>query len=354
MTEIFNQVGPVKTFKLVLDPETGSGKGYGFCEFFDSETTAMAVRKLNNSELGPRKIRVEFPSNDPRRNQSYEYTERTDRYMEQQNAHESSYNSRFIPPVLHSTSSLPASQGGGMPSPAIYSSSMATNLNKNINSTSVPAYNFHNSMTSDFDSASQPHTDAYNARTFQYNKSSQNKGDYTSGTSISNPTSIPLAPSVVQVLSTFSAQELLNMLSKLQTVVHIAPEEARRLLIANPALPYAAFQAMLLMNLVDANVLQQVVVAVKNKNMHQPASATSSPPSVPQKIPSSNHKSQQANGSDQGNEEKRVRFFFFFFALTKQMALIQQLLALTPEQINALPPAQRDQILSIRRQHFRQ
>lgn len=42
--EIFKEVGPVVSFKLVFDRETGKTKGYGFCEFADAETAASAIR----------------------------------------------------------------------------------------------------------------------------------------------------------------------------------------------------------------------------------------------------------------------------------------------------------------------
>jgi cleavage stimulation factor subunit 2 len=33
LKDIFNEVGPVVSFRLVYDRETGKPKGYGFCEF---------------------------------------------------------------------------------------------------------------------------------------------------------------------------------------------------------------------------------------------------------------------------------------------------------------------------------
>lgn len=42
--EIFKEVGPVVGFKLMFDKETGKARGYGFCEFADSETAQSAIR----------------------------------------------------------------------------------------------------------------------------------------------------------------------------------------------------------------------------------------------------------------------------------------------------------------------
>jgi len=44
LIEIFQEVGPVVSFRLVFDRETGKPKGYGFCEFRDQETALSAIR----------------------------------------------------------------------------------------------------------------------------------------------------------------------------------------------------------------------------------------------------------------------------------------------------------------------
>ena len=59
LKEIFSEVGPVASFKLVYDRENGKPKGYGFCEFHDPETTLSAMRNLNGYEIGGRTLRVD-------------------------------------------------------------------------------------------------------------------------------------------------------------------------------------------------------------------------------------------------------------------------------------------------------
>ncbi|XP_039295458.1 cleavage stimulation factor subunit 2 isoform X2 [Nilaparvata lugens] len=59
LKEIFNEVGPVLSFKLVYDRETGKPKGYGFCEYKDQETALSAMRNLNGYEIGGRMLRVD-------------------------------------------------------------------------------------------------------------------------------------------------------------------------------------------------------------------------------------------------------------------------------------------------------
>ncbi|CAH1798142.1 unnamed protein product, partial [Owenia fusiformis] len=58
LREIFSQVGPVISFRLVYDRETGKPKGYGFCEYEDVETAQSAMRNLNNFDLSGRPLRV--------------------------------------------------------------------------------------------------------------------------------------------------------------------------------------------------------------------------------------------------------------------------------------------------------
>lgn len=59
LKEIFSEVGPVISLKLVFDCESGKPKGYGFCEYKDQETALSAMRNLNGNEIGDRTLRVD-------------------------------------------------------------------------------------------------------------------------------------------------------------------------------------------------------------------------------------------------------------------------------------------------------
>lgn len=59
LKDIFSEVGPVLSLKLVFDRESGKPKGYGFCEFKDQETALSAMRNLNGYEIGGRTLRVD-------------------------------------------------------------------------------------------------------------------------------------------------------------------------------------------------------------------------------------------------------------------------------------------------------
>lgn len=59
LKDIFSEVGPVVSFRLVYDRETGKPKGYGFCEYKDQDTALSAMRNLNGYELNGRALRVD-------------------------------------------------------------------------------------------------------------------------------------------------------------------------------------------------------------------------------------------------------------------------------------------------------
>ncbi|XP_055825248.1 cleavage stimulating factor 64 [Solanum dulcamara] len=64
LIQICEEVGPVVSFRLVIDRETGKPKGYGFCEYKDEETSLSARRNLQGYEINGRQLRVDFAEND--------------------------------------------------------------------------------------------------------------------------------------------------------------------------------------------------------------------------------------------------------------------------------------------------
>ncbi|XP_042436125.1 cleavage stimulating factor 64-like isoform X2 [Zingiber officinale] len=64
LVQICEEVGPVVSFRLVSDRETGKPKGYGFCEYKDEETALSARRNLQGYEINGRQLRVDFAEND--------------------------------------------------------------------------------------------------------------------------------------------------------------------------------------------------------------------------------------------------------------------------------------------------
>lgn len=58
IVDVLQTVGPVETFRLLIDKETGRSKGYGFCQFYNSEAASCAIRNLNGTVLFGRTIRI--------------------------------------------------------------------------------------------------------------------------------------------------------------------------------------------------------------------------------------------------------------------------------------------------------
>ncbi|KAK4522370.1 hypothetical protein GAYE_SCF01G1895 [Galdieria yellowstonensis] len=66
LQEILSQIGPILSFRVVYDRETGKPKGYAFCEYPDAEMALSAIRNLNGTELNGRTLRVDLADSDKR------------------------------------------------------------------------------------------------------------------------------------------------------------------------------------------------------------------------------------------------------------------------------------------------
>lgn len=54
----FSTVGKVLSAKVIVDRNTGQGKGFGFVEMENEQAAKIAMDKLNGSELNGRSIAV--------------------------------------------------------------------------------------------------------------------------------------------------------------------------------------------------------------------------------------------------------------------------------------------------------
>ncbi len=67
---LFEQHGTVHSVKLINDRETGRPRGFGFVEM-DPAAAAVAIQRLNGTDLGGRALRIneaqERPPRPPRR-----------------------------------------------------------------------------------------------------------------------------------------------------------------------------------------------------------------------------------------------------------------------------------------------
>ncbi|RDW90590.1 putative polyadenylation factor subunit CstF64 [Aspergillus mulundensis] len=73
--DILSTAGTVTKFRLMMNPETGKPKGYGFADFADADAAASAVRNLNDYEIMGRKIRVDWPHNNEKDSVPEDYSQ---------------------------------------------------------------------------------------------------------------------------------------------------------------------------------------------------------------------------------------------------------------------------------------
>ena len=58
LRELFSKIGEVTTADVITDKFTNQGKGFAFVEFEDDANADKAIKELNGTELGGRKIVV--------------------------------------------------------------------------------------------------------------------------------------------------------------------------------------------------------------------------------------------------------------------------------------------------------
>ena len=292
---IFSQVGNVVNFRLVYDRETGRPKGFGFAEYQDADSAASAVRNLNDHETMGRKLRVDF-------------------------SHEGGGDDDGAP-------------AGYTPQPA-----------QPPNGTVVPI------MTTSQQSSTLP--------------------PLPPGVDLSPGLTCPDA--ISQTLSSLPPTQLLDIISQMKGLVMADPNKATELLKQAPQLSYAIFQALLLMGLVDASALQSVIE--QSTAPAAPMQQTLQPPQIPQAAPPpqpSFHQFASNLGSMPVSTPSTHNQLYapppVAASLPQQplaaaappasippnldkATLFQYVLGLTSDQLNAMQPAERDQILGVRQQ----
>ena len=59
---IFEPFGAIKSVQLILNPDTGKHRGYGFVEYFDEKSAADAIAAMDGFDLIGRKLKVNYAS----------------------------------------------------------------------------------------------------------------------------------------------------------------------------------------------------------------------------------------------------------------------------------------------------
>ncbi|KAJ5628697.1 Nucleotide-bindingalpha-beta plait [Penicillium lividum] len=257
--DILSTAGTVTKFRLMMNPETGKPKGYGFADFADADAAASAVRNLNDYEIMGRKIRVDWPHN----------------------------NEKDSIPTDYPEDSQPAAQDPTQQMQQIPGAAPLPPLPPGVE---VP-----------------PHLDCPNA--------------------------------ISHTLASLSPNQLLDVLTQMKSLAVADPARATELLRQAPQLAYAIFQALLLMNLVEYQLLGSIV---EQASQPQPVA----------------HQAYQSYGAPAQISTPPVAGTPFApppqaappQPVANQDELLQQVLAMPQAAIDALPPMERNQIMMLRQQ----
>ncbi|KAG1861207.1 hinge domain of cleavage stimulation factor subunit 2-domain-containing protein [Suillus subalutaceus] len=164
------------------------------------------------------------------------------------------------------------------------------------------------------------------------------------------PPGVPIVPgstaldTISQTLATMSPAQLVEVLAQMKAFVITHPDQARALLVAHPQYAYALFQALLLNKIVDQSVLQRMLQATAgsgappgpgiSQQPHHPMQQYQQPPPMHQPQP---HMPPPMSAPPP--------------ASTAPPSIYpHQQPPLTPDQINGLPPSEREAIQNLRNQ----
>ncbi|XP_021902654.1 cleavage stimulating factor 64 [Carica papaya] len=206
LIEICREVGPVVSFRLVIDRETGKPKGYGFCEYKDEETALSARRNLQGYEINGRQLRVDFAEND----------KGADRNREQ---------GRGGPGLVANSDSQ--KQLGG----SAFSGESANHQPIGLH-IAITAANVMAGALGGAQSSLQPNQNG-----------------------LQNPLA-PTSDPLTLHLAKMSRSQLNEIMSELKIMATRNKEQARQLLLARPQLLKALFQAQIMLGMVTPLVLQ--------------------------------------------------------------------------------------------------
>lgn len=217
--EIFGRVGQVVGFRLVYDKETQRPKGFGFLEYTDVDAAASAVRNLNEFEIMGRTLRVDY-SNDNGGGKG----------KTQQAGGAAAEDGGRALPVGY------GSAGAGLQPPSA------------ADPAAIPPL-----------PPGQPLEDG-----------------------------ILAVDAISNTMRVIPPAQLLDTLSQMKTMASINPAQATALLAQAPQLGYAIFQALLLLGLVDTTILTSLLSATAPGGAPQAPPPQQQPVQPPQPPPQNN------------------------------------------------------------------
>ncbi|KAH7910913.1 hinge domain of cleavage stimulation factor subunit 2-domain-containing protein, partial [Hygrophoropsis aurantiaca] len=329
LIDVFKSVGQVVGFRLVFDRETGKPRGYGFCEFADHETAASAVRNLNNTDVGGRPLRIDLADSDP---------------------------------FLEGKTTVRGELLDGGDS------------------------RHHHWRDRERDRDRDDHRGHYSKQHQQHNQQDPNAFLSHLPAGVPVPHGSTALDTISQTLATMNPAQLVEVLAQMKAFVITHPDQARALLVAHPQYAYALFQALLLNKIVDQTVLQRMLQATtggggpsgqsqpppmpmqyqQGPPLHQPQpimappSMSSAPPPGPPNVYGQQHPPPHMPPQNayyrpppppQPVPQQHAPPSIPDLGMDPaQRQMLMQVLSLTPDQISALPPGERDAIQALRNQ----
>ncbi|KAI8900037.1 hypothetical protein BC833DRAFT_583420 [Globomyces pollinis-pini] len=167
----------------------------------------------------------------------------------------------------------------------------------------------------------------------------------------------PSTETIPKIVQSIPPRELADVLSHLKMMTQSNAEQTRALLMQQPQLSFAIFQALLSMNLIDPYTAQRILQL--QQPMQQPQAAVYPPAAYPQHagypptaypapavpvpvaapaVGANAYPPAQSVGPDAAHLQEQQR------------QLVMQIMSLTPEQISQLPADQQQQVLLLRAQ----
>ena len=261
LSSIFCEVGPVVSFKLVFDRETGRSKGYGFCEYQDPETAQSAIRNLNNYDLDGRTLRVTSAEKDA--NQQGQPTGPSGSALSSSSGHrdrDSGYPMDGYRGNDYPSSHHPHPQHQGQ-RPNDYVNRRPDQQHQQQQG---PSSRGQRPMPTSTNSSNpnQPYSNS-NVLDKHFNAAALRQGSSTgisSSTGITPP-SVPSAEVIKRTVASLPMTEILAILQQLKGEAQSRKEYTQQLLCTNPQLAYALFQVMLVSRLIDVNVVQKLIAS---------------------------------------------------------------------------------------------
>ncbi|KAI3912037.1 hypothetical protein MKW98_007564 [Papaver atlanticum] len=233
LVQICEEVGPVASFRLVVDRETGKPKGFGFCEYKDEETALSARRNLQGYEINGRQLRVDFAESDK---------SAADRNREQ------------------------GRSGPGLTAPSVVDSQKANiGTGPGVVGGSDLDQPIGVSLASTAASVMEGALGGF-----------QNGAMSQSGSG---------SDQLTNYLANMSRNKMFEIMSEMKSMATQNKELARQLLLSSPQLPKALFQAQIMLGMVTPQVLQMPNIRQTPGSILQPPPLQADHlPSVPQNV----------------------------------------------------------------------